>query len=322
MSPGIAPAVRARWTGRQFHNQPEESHTHGFLVALWDEVARESGGELAVTVHPRNGGVAGSDPAALAMLVAGELEFMTLMGGIIGQVVPVAEIQGLPFAFENHAQVHRVMQGPLGDHLRDEMAAKGIHGFRHGVLENGFRHIVSIDRPVRTAADLAGYRMRIPAGRMFEDLFRSLGAAPVVINIDELYGALRERKVDGQENPLVITEVNRLYEVCRYVSLTGHMWSGFNLIGNLGFWRRLPERMQEIVNRAVARHIERQRAYTDRFNLELKTKLECERGLVFNAADVASFRRALSGDFYRRWKRELGTKAWSLLEQAVGPLGA
>ena len=322
MSPGIAPAVRARWTGRQFHNQPEESHTHGFLVALWDEVARETDGELAIAVHPRNGGVAGSDPAALAMLVAGELEFMTLMGGIIGQVVPVAEIQGLPFAFENHAQVHRVMQGPLGDHLRDEMAAKGIHGFRHGVLENGFRHIVSIDRPVRTAADLAGYRMRIPAGRMFDDLFRSLGAAPVVINIDELYGALRERRVDGQENPLVITEVNRLYEVCKYVSLTGHMWSGFNLIGNLGFWRRLPERVQEIVNRAVARHIERQRAYTDRFNLELKTKLECERGLVFNAADVASFRRALSGDFYRRWKRELGTKAWSLLEQAVGPLGA
>ena len=202
--------------------------------------------------------------------------------------------------------------------LREEMATKGIHGFRHGVLENGFRHIVSIDRPIRGAADLAGYRMRIPAGRMFDDLFRSLGADPVVVNIDGLYRALRDRKVDGQENPLVITEVNRLYEVCRFVSLTGHMWSGFNLIGNLGFWRRLPERVKEIVNRAVARHIERQRAYTDRLNLELKTKLECERGLVFNAADVATFRRALSADFYRRWKRELGTKAWSLLEDAVG----
>jgi TRAP-type C4-dicarboxylate transport system substrate-binding protein len=98
------------------------------------------------------------------------------------------------------------------------------------------------------------------------------------------------------------------------------MWSGFNLIGNLGFWRRLPERVQEIVNRAVARHIDRQRAYTDRFNLELKTKLECERSLAFNTADVASFRAALAGDFYRRWKRELGPKAWSLLEEAVGRL--
>jgi TRAP-type transport system periplasmic protein len=318
VSAAAAPAARPRWTGRQFHNQPEESHTHGFLVALWDEVADETGGDLAIAVHARNGGVAGSDPAALAMLVAGELEFMTLMGGILGQVVPVAEIQGLPFAFADHAQVHRVMQGPLGDHLRDEMAAKGIHGFRPGVLENGFRHIVSIDRPVRTAADLAGYRMRIPAGRMFEDLFRSLGATPVVVNISELHAALRDRQVDGQENPLVVTEVNRLYEVCRYVSVTGHMWSGFNLIGNLAFWRRLPEHVQAIVNRAVAKHIERQRAYTDRFNRELATKLETERGLAFNTADVASFRAALAGDFYRRWKRELGDRAWRLLEDALG----
>ncbi len=321
MTGATVSAVGPRWAGRQFHNQPEESHTHGFLAALWYEVAAETGGELQVTVHAQNGGIAGSDPAALAMLVAGELEFMTLMGGIIGQVVPVAEIQGLPFAFENHRQAHHVMKGALGDHLRDEMAAKGIHGFRHGVLENGFRHIVSIDRPVRTAADLVGYRMRIPAGRMFDDLFRSLGAEPVVVNIRELYGALRDRTVDGQENPLVVTEVNRLYEVCRYVSLTGHMWSGFNLIANLGFWCRLPEGVREAVDRAVARHIERQRAYTDRLNVELATKLETARGLVFNNADTASFRRALSADFYRRWKHEFGTKAWSLLEQAVGPLG-
>jgi TRAP-type C4-dicarboxylate transport system substrate-binding protein len=245
---------------------------------------------------------------------------MTLMGGILGKRVPVAEIQGLPFAFASHVQVHAAMRGPLGDHIRAEMAAKGIHGFRDGVLENGFRHIVSVDRPVRTAADLAGYRMRIPDGRMFDDAFRALGATPVVVNIRELYAALAERKVDGQENPLAIVEVNRLYEVCRYVSLTAHMWSGFNLIGNLAFWRRLPEDVQEIVNRAVATHIERQRAYTDAFNRELETKLATERRMVFNTADAARFRAVLSGDFYRRWRRELGETAWGLLEGAVGSL--
>ncbi|MGE5793119.1 MAG: TRAP transporter substrate-binding protein, partial [Bacteroidota bacterium] len=76
--------------------------------------------------------------------------------------------------------------------------------------------------------------------------------------------------------------------------------------------------VQAIVNRAVAKHIERQRAYTDRFNRALATKLETERGLVFNTADVASFRAALAGDFYRRWKRELGDAAWHLLEDALG----
>ena len=310
----------ARWTGRQFHNQPEASHTHGFLVALWDEVRAATGGALDVTVHAQNGGVAGSDPAVLDMLVSGELEFMTLMGGILGRRVPLAEIQGLPFAFANHAQVHAAMRGPLGDRIRAEMAVKGIHGFRNGVLENGFRHIVSVDRPVRNAADMAGYRMRIPDGRMFDDAFRALGATPVVVNIRELYAALADHRVDGQENPLAVVEVNRLYEVSKYVSLTAHMWSGFNLIGNLAFWRRLPEEVQRTVDRAIATHIERQRAYTDAFNRALETKLRTERGMIFNIADAASFRTVLFGDFYRRWRREFGGAAWELLEREVGRL--
>jgi tripartite ATP-independent transporter DctP family solute receptor len=307
-----------RFTGRQFHNQPEASHTHGFLVALWDEVRQRTDGALTISVHAQNGGIPGSDPAALRMLMAGELEFMTLMGGILGQHVPVAEIQGLPFAFSTHDEVHAAMRGALGDCIRSEMEAKGIYGFRDGVLENGFRHIVSVERPVTHAADLVGYRMRIPAGRLFEDLFRSLGAQPVVINISELYPALAERKVDGQENPLIVTEVNRLYEVCRYVSLTGHMWSGFNLLANLAFWRRVPEDVQEIVCGAVERHAERQRAYTQAENRALETRLERTRGLVFNQADIASFRAALADGFYRRWRTELGAAAWRLLEEAAG----
>lgn len=308
----------ARWTGRQFHNQPEASHTHGFLVDLWDEVRAATGGALDISVHARNGGIAGSDPAALDMLVTGELEFMTLMGGILGRLVPAAEIQGLPFVFASHAQVHAALRGPLGDYLRNEMAAKGVIAFRDGTLENGFRHVVSIDRPVRSASDLAGYRMRIPDGRVFEDAFRALGATPVAVNISELYAALRDRKVDGQENPLAVLEVNRLYEVTRYVSLTGHMWSGFNLIGNLAFWRRLPGEVQDTVDRAVSRHAARQRAYTEHFNRDLETRLAEERGMIFNTADVASFRTVLSGAFYRRWRRELGETAWRLLEDAVG----
>lgn len=310
----------ARWAGRQFHNQPEESHTHHFLADLWEEVAARTGGALRITVHAQNAGIPDSDPGALRMLVAGELELMTLMGGILGQVVPVAEIQGTPFAFRDHNHVHAAMQGALGERIRAEMAAKGIHGFRHGVLENGFRHIFSVDKPVRSAADLAGYRMRIPAGEMFAGLFRALGAEPKVVNIRELYGALRDRIVDGQENPLVVTEVNRLYEVTRYASLTGHMWSGFNLIANLRFWRALPEDVQQIVERAVRTHIERQRRHTEQLNRDLESKLREVRGMHFNAADTASFRAALSAGFYRTWKAQFGPAAWALLEAEAGKL--
>ncbi len=307
-------------TGRQFHNQPEQSHTHGFLVDLWDEVRRETAGRMEVTVHAQNAGIAGSDPGALKMLIAGEVEFIVLMGGILGQVVPATEIQGLPFAFASHAQVHAANDGALGEYLRREMLANGIHGFAHGLMENGFRHIVMNDRPIRDVRDLQGVRMRVPDGQMFVETFRALGAEPVVVNIRELYDALATRRVDGQENPLSVCEVNRLYEVCRYVSITSHMWSGFNLIGNLAFVRALPGDVLAIVERAVARHVGRQLAWTDRFNRDLELGLAA-RGMIFNTADATSFRKALSADFYRRMKERVGATAWRLLEDAVGRLG-
>jgi tripartite ATP-independent transporter DctP family solute receptor len=311
--------MQATYTGRQFHNQPEESHAHGFLRDLWQAVRTETDGAVDIEVCAQNGNVPGSDPQALDMLVSGELQFFCVMGGLLGRVVPVAEIQGLPFTYQSHAQVHQAIAGDLGDFIRAQMRAQGIYGFRHGVMENGFRHIGGREKPVNSVDDLAGYRMRIPAGQMFEDLFNALGATPVMVNIRELPAALREGRVDGQENPLVITEVNRLYETCKYMSLTGHLWSGFNLIANLKYWESLPEHLREVIERNVKIHIARQRAYTDAFNASLETKL-AERGMIFNRADAASFRRVLAGGFYKRWKAQLGQQAWSLLEGHVGTL--
>src|SRR3954462_5906623 len=79
------------WRARQFHNQPEESHQHKFLVDLWAAVKQETNGRFDCTVSAQNGNIPGSDPGALKMLLSGELEFFTLMGGILGQAVPVAE---------------------------------------------------------------------------------------------------------------------------------------------------------------------------------------------------------------------------------------
>ena len=309
-----------KWTARQFHNQPAQSHQHQFLTDLWAQVAKETGGRLEVTVYPQNNNIPGSDPGALDMLVSGELEFFTLMGGILGRKVPVAEIQGLPFAFTSHAQVHRANDGALGEYIGRECAAKGIYRFQYGLLENGFRQIAMVERPIRTADDLRGVRMRVPDGQMFRDVFAALEAQPVTVNIRELYAALKSRQVDGQENPLVIVEVNKLYEVTKYVSTTNHMWSGFNLLANLKFWNALPSGVQEVVQRNVQKYVALQRAYTDGLNRELEGRLAA-RGMVFNAADVSSFRAKLGGGFYQRWKSEFGPTAWGLLEREVGRLG-
>jgi TRAP-type transport system periplasmic protein len=319
MSAASPAAGRARWSGKQFHNQPLESHTHRFLADLWNAVREETGGALDIAVHAQNAGVAGSDPQALEMLVAGELEFQALMGGILGKVVPAAEIQGMPFAFASHTQAHLANESILGEYLDRECVAKGIYRFRHGTLENGFRHLSMVGRPIRTADDLRGVKMRVPDVRISRDLFAALEAQPVTVNINELYEALRTRRVDGQENPLVISEVNKLYEVTRYISITHHMWSGFNLLANLKFWRRLPAEVQDAVQRNVNKHVALQRAWTDNLNRELAGKLAA-RGMIFNVADVASFRKKLGG-FYRRWRREFGATVWDLLEEQVGRLG-
>jgi TRAP-type transport system periplasmic protein len=238
----------------------------------------------------------------------------------MGQVVPVAEIQGVPFAFSTHAQVHRANDGRLGEYIGKECAARSIHRFQYGLLENGFRQINMLEKPIRTAEDLAGVRIRVPDAQIIRETFQALGAEPVTVNINELYDALKMRRVDGQENPLAVIEVNKLYEVTKYLSITNHMWSGFNLLANLKFWNRLPANVQAVVNRNVRQYVAGQRSYTDDLNNKLTRGLAA-RGLIVNIADTASFRLKLGSAFYRRWREQLGTTAWQLLEAEVGKLG-
>src|SRR2546423_691546 len=213
---GCAARTPRTWTARQFHNQPAQSHQHQFLSDLWSQVAAQTNGRLQVTTYPQNDNVPGSDPQALDMLASGEIQFFTVMGGILGRKVPVAEIQGVPFAFTSHQQVHVANDGRLGEYIGRACLAAGIYRFQHGLLENGFRQISMVDKPIRTADDLRGVKMRVPDGQMFRDVFTALEAQPVTVNIRELYQALKDRRVDGQENPLVISEGNKLYDETAY----------------------------------------------------------------------------------------------------------
>ena len=312
-----APAAQPEM--RQFHNQTVDSTLHRRLSEMWDAVAQETSGRVRVRVFAQNGGLPGADPEARDKLVSGELEFYTLMGGVLGEVVPIADIQGMPFAFRDHAQVYRALDGDLGEVLRTEAAAKGIHVVPRACFENGFRHITTSMRPIRAVEDLRGMRIRIPASQVFADIFRSLGAEPVVINSNRIYEAARLGEVDGQENPLAIIDGFKLYEVQRHCSLTSHMWSGFNLLANMEVWRRLPEDARQSIERNGARYAALQRADNIALTARLKDDL-ARRGMIFNETDVSGFRPLLS-DFYRRWKERFGARAWAMLESHVGRLG-
>lgn len=309
-----------QWRARQFHYLSANSHVHPFLVDLWKEVEQATDGRFTATVTASNAGLPSSHLAIVDLLIAGEIEFYVLMGGILGPLVPAMEIQGLPFAFSDHAQVHSTLDGPLGDYLRRELAAKGIHALPYGLLENGFRHISTTDRPINKAEDLEGMRIRIPEGKMFADAFASLGAVPVEVNVLKLYPALQNREIDAQENPLSITEALKLHEVTKHVALTSHMWSGFNLIASQRFWNTLPADVQQIIERVARKHVALQRKHTDALNRTLETKISGW-GMTATTVDRNAFRERLrEAGFYRRWRESTGAKAWGLLEDGIGKI--
>jgi TRAP-type transport system periplasmic protein len=303
----------AEYSFTQFHNQTTTSPLHQRLVEMWAAIGTETRGRVDTQVFAQNNRIAGSDPAALQMLVGGEIQFFTLMGGILGTVVPAAEIEQVPFSFRSAADAHKAMDGELGRYLREEMAAKNIFGFPVGAFDNGMRQIAGTTRPIARPDDLIGVRMRVPAGQMVADTFTALGAEPIAINSDGIYDALKSGKVDAQENPLALVDLFRIYEVVKYVSMTNHMWSGFNLLAHLPTWKSLPADVTTVIERNVTKYVRLQRRDQERANARLRTEL-ARRGLLFNNVTRGPFRDKLSG-FYRTWRERLGTRGWSLLER-------
>ncbi len=314
----IPRASAAEFRMRQFHNQPVESALHQRLTQMWDAVKAETRGRVQVDIFPLNNHFKDGDPDPLDLLVRGELEFYTLAGNGLAAIVPSANVQATPFAFRTQSQVYRAIDGDIGDYLREELQAKGIHMFPRGGFQNGFHQITCATRPIRGAADLQGLKIRAPGNAAYLEFWKAFGAQPVGMNINKMYDALKAGTVEAQEDPLDVAELFHLYEVQKYMSMTNHGWSGYNALANLKVWQGLPDDVRKSIERNVVKFVRLQRADTAALNKELRTKLT-QQGMVFNDVDVASFRAKL-GPFYARWKDAIGSKAWSLLEGHVGTL--
>src|SRR6201981_2701044 len=133
----------------QYHNQPAGGTLHKNLVAMWDTVRAETNGRVETTVDAENNKIAGGDPEALKKLLAGQTQFFTLMGGIIGTVVPVAEAQQVPFAFKSAPEAHKAIDGPFGRYIGEEMAAKGMYLFPVAGFDKGSGQGATVNAPTR-----------------------------------------------------------------------------------------------------------------------------------------------------------------------------
>ncbi len=304
---------------RQFHNQPAGSPLDKWLTQMWDAVKAETNGRVQVQTIPDNNKLAGGDPAALNMVASGELDFFTLNGGSIGNLVPATNVQGVLFAFRSPEQVFESLDGDLGDYLREEMKTKGIYAVPKGCFDNGMHQITCATRPIKTVDDLQGLKIRTPDAPIYIEAWKAMGAAPVVANFNKLYETLKSGAAEAQTNPLAVAEFLKLYEVQKYVSMTSHGWSGFNLLANWKLWQRFPADVQTVIERNTVKFVRQQRAELSALNAEFRTKLATQ-GMTFNDADTSSFRPRLAA-YYAHWKEATGERAWKLLEGHVGKLG-
>lgn len=312
------PARAAEFTLKYATGQDPTHPVNLRAKQAFDRIREATGGRVDIKLFPAN--QLGSDTDLLSQVRNGAVDFLNLSSLILATFIPVSGITSVGFAFKNYDDVWKAMDGELGNHLRAEIAKSSIFTVSK-IWDNGFRHITSSGREIKTAADLKGFKMRVPPAPPLMSLFKALDAAPSPINFNEVYTALQTKVVEGQENPLAITSTARLYEVQKSCSLTGHVWDGYWVLGNKRSFQRLPADLQQVIQRELDKSANDQRADVARLNSTLTTDLKA-RGINILTVQQDDFRKKLlSTAFYSEWKTKYGPTAWPLLEKVTGKLG-
>ena len=284
-----------------------------------ERILKDTGGQVQINVFPNN--QLGNDADMLSQLRAGGLEFFTVSGvNVLSQLVPISSMWGLGFAWPNDEAVNKALDGELGKFLRAQFPKVGLMAM-DTVWSSGFRQITNSLRPINTPDDLKGLKIRVPVSPLWTSLFQHLGAAPASINFAEVYSSLQTKVVDGQENPLTIISIAKLYEVQKYCSMTNHMWDGWWCMTNQKVWDRIPEKARPIIAKHLNQAALDMRADGAKLNASLRPELTAK-GLTFNDPKLGPFReRLIASGFYNEWKQKYGEEAWALLEKHTGKLG-
>ena len=282
-----------------------------------DRIRTESKGRVEITIFPDN--QLGGDTDMLSQVRSGGIDFFTPSALVVATLAPVAAINAVGFAFSDYDQVWAAMDGKLGAYVRAALDKVHLHAFEN-MWDNGFRQTTSGNKPIETAHDLDGFKIRVPVSPLSIAMFKALSASPVSLQFSEVYTSLQTKIVDGQENPLPIIQVAKLNEVQKYCSLTNHIWDGFWFIANGRTWERLPADLKAIVAGAINDAGLKQRQDIKTLNETVQADLQ-SKGMLFNRPAADSFRATLrTSGFYADWKGRFGDEAWGLLEQAVGKL--
>jgi tripartite ATP-independent transporter DctP family solute receptor len=313
----MSPARAADFSWKFGHGFPPSHPLHIRAVEASARIKQETKGRVDISVFPNS--QLGGDNDLLSQVHSGGIEMFSTGGVIMSTLVPGAALSGIGFAFPDYKTVWPAMDGKLGAFVRNAFQKSNLHALDL-IWDNGFRQITTSTHAVASPADLRNMKLRVPVSPLYVSLFKALGAAPTSINLAEVYTALQTGVVEGQENPLIVIETAKFYEVQKYCSVTNHIWDGCWIVVNGDAWDSLPADLRTIVSRGFNQAAVQQRADIARLNDSLRSGLQAK-GLKVNTSDPTPFREVLKkSGFYADWKSKFGPDAWSVLETSVGKL--
>jgi len=251
-----SPSADAQGTTLRIAGNFATEHTSSKAMETFKaEVARRTNGALAVDLFP--GMQLGGAQENVQAVRAGTI-FATWIGvAFVSRLVPEVEAVSLPFVFEGRERAMRTIDGPVGTLIEEKLGAKGFTSL--GWMELGARHATNSKRPLKTLDDFKGLKLRMQPNQTHLATFRALGANPVAMDVKELYSALQQGVVDGQENPYPIIHANRYFEVQKYLSDTGHFFDFIILIANKPMLEGLPAEQKTAVREAAKVAVAEQR---------------------------------------------------------------
>jgi len=205
-----------------------------------------------------------------------------------GRVVPELEVLNLPFLATSDAMAYCLIDTALGEHLAKKVQEKGLVVV--GWMSNGIRHMTNNKRPIKKMEDINGLKIRTPPSETYLATFRALGANATPLDIKELYQALQQGVVDGQENPYGNTAARKFNEVQKYLSNSGHFFSWAWIVMNKRSYDRLKPEYRSALTEAAFRAVAAQRALAARENTASRDTL-VKRGMQYDEIPAAEFER-------------------------------
>jgi len=232
----------------KFTTQNPKGHPLVMGMEKFAEIVQaKSGGKIKVNLFP--GGVLGGDAAVVSAIQGGTIEMASMNSGILASQVKDFEVYDFPFMFASSKEADAVVDGPFGKKMHAKLEPKGLVGLTYWEL--GFRQITNSKRAINKVEDAEGLKLRVIPNAINVDWVKALGANPTPLAFPEVYAALEQKAIDGQENPLTVIAANKFFEVQKYATLTNHQYNPQSVLISKKFWDTLSADEKKIISDAA-----------------------------------------------------------------------